>query len=115
MCQLRTRIEPKRRELIDDLVGARVEEGGDIYTQRLGGPIQHEVERSWLHDRQFIRLGALEDAAGIDASLSIGILDVGSVADETTGDDKVSEGIYRRKLSMRSERNERNDLFSSIP
>ncbi len=48
-----------------------------------------------LHDRQVRRLGALEDAAGIDADLTIRIRNVGSVAHQPAGFGKFTRRICR--------------------
>ena len=46
--------------------------GGNGEAERPGGAeIDHQLEFGWLQHRQIGRLGALEDATGIDASLTI--------------------------------------------
>ena len=45
--------------------------GGTVEAKRLGGlEVDDELEFGRLHHRQVGRLGALEDAAGIDADLT---------------------------------------------
>src|SRR5258707_12847364 len=69
----------------DHLVGAGEElvwHGQPEQPGRLG--IDDQLELARLYDRQVRRLGALEDAAGIDARLTKRIRDVGSVAHQPT-------------------------------
>ena len=48
--------------------------GGTVEAERLGGlEVDDQLELGRLHDRQVGRLRALEDAAGVDADLAIGI------------------------------------------
>ena len=55
--------------------------GGTVEAEHPGGlQVDDQLELGRLHDRQVRRLGALEDAAGVDAGLTIGIRDIGSVA-----------------------------------
>ena len=49
--------------------------------------VDDQLELGRLHDRQIGRLLALEDATGVDAGLTIGIGDVGSVAHQAAGFD----------------------------
>ena len=50
-------------------------------TERLGGlKIDDQLELRWLHDWKIGRLFALEDAAGVDAGLTIGVSQAGAVA-----------------------------------
>src|SRR6266487_3170949 len=66
---------------IDHLVGARVQYRRNVEVHGLGGlEVNHQLERGRLHPRQVGGLGALENAAGIDASLAIGIGNVSAVA-----------------------------------
>ena len=54
-----------------------------------------------LHDRQVRGLRALEDAAGIDADLTIGIRNAGSVAHQPADFGKFTHRIYRGKRMAR--------------
>jgi hypothetical protein len=63
--------------LFDHLVGAAGERQRDGDAERPGGlGIDDEVELGRLHDRQVAGLLALENAAGIDSDLAIGIIEV---------------------------------------
>ena len=53
-----------------------------------------------LHNRQVRRLGALEDATGIDADLTIRIRNVGSVAHQSAGFGKVTNSSMLRGLCL---------------
>ena len=70
--------------------------GGTFEAERLGGlEVDHELELGRLHDRQVGRLLALENPAGIDAGLTIGVGDAGSVAHQAAGFGKLAQGIDR--------------------
>jgi hypothetical protein len=47
--------------------------------------VNDQFELARLHDRKLRGFRALEDPAGVDAGLTIGIHDVGSIADQSTG------------------------------
>jgi hypothetical protein len=54
----------------DHLVGAGEHSGWNVEAERLCGlGVDDQLEPTRLHDRQVRRLGALEDATGIDADL----------------------------------------------
>ena len=55
--------------------------------------VDDQLELGRLHDRQVRGLGALEDAAGIDADLTTRIRNVGSVAHQPAG-----FGIFARRI-----------------
>ena len=57
--------------------------------------VDDQLELARLHDRQVRRLGALEDAAGIDADLTPRIRKVGSVAHQPAGFGKFTHRICR--------------------
>ena len=67
--------------------------------------VDDELEFGRLQHRQVSGLGAFEDAAGIDAGLTKGVCDVGSVTHQPTGfhrlTDRVSRGnpVARRQSS----------------
>src|SRR5262249_26625202 len=80
----------------DYLVSGSEQRRRHIEAEHPGGPgIDGQLELVRLHDRQVRRLGALEDAAGIDADLTKRILDAGSVAYQPTGFDIVAQRICR--------------------
>src|SRR5262245_39763652 len=77
--------------LFDHLVGDLLELDRHVETEhecRLR--VDDELELARLHNRQFCRLRTLEDAASVDASLTIGIRDVGSVAHQSTRFDRLA-------------------------
>ena len=64
----------KQAASLDHLVGEREQLVGDFKAERLRGlEVDHEFEFCRLHNRQIGRLLALENAAGIDAGLTIPI------------------------------------------
>src|SRR5215831_17615387 len=76
---------------LDHLVGDLLEVGRHVETEhecRLR--VDDELELARLHNRQFCRLRTLEDAAGVDASLTIGICDVGSITHQSTRFDRLA-------------------------
>jgi hypothetical protein len=84
-CQLRTHAPQQIPCLFDHLVGAREQHRRDFETKRPGGrQIDDQLELTRLHDRQVSGVGALEDATGIDADLTIRIRNVGSIAHQPT-------------------------------
>ena len=57
------------KDLPDDLVGAGEHRGGYGKAERFRGlQVDHKLEFGRLVDWQIVRLGALEKAAGLDAS-----------------------------------------------
>src|SRR4029077_16951344 len=68
---------------------------------RLG--IDDQLELGCLHDRQVGGLRALKDAARIDADLTIGVRNIGSVTDEPASLDLVAHRI-RRGIAWRAAR-----------
>src|SRR5262245_63631870 len=67
----------------DHLVGKSKQPVRHVKAERLGGlEVEHELEFGGLHDRQVGRPLALENAAGIDAGLAVGVGDAGSIADQ---------------------------------
>jgi hypothetical protein len=67
-----------------------------VEAEHPGGPgVDDQLELVRLHDQQVRRLGALEDATGIDADLTKCIRNVGSVAHQPTGFGIVAQRICR--------------------
>ena len=68
--------------------------GGTVEAEHPGGlSVDDQLELGRLHDRQVRGLGALEDATGIDADLTIGIRKAGAVAHQPAG-----FGIFTRRI-----------------
>jgi len=69
--------------LFDHLVGAGKQRWRDRKPERFRSlEIDDQVELRWLHNWKIGRLFALEDAAGVDAGLTIGVSQAGAVADQ---------------------------------
>ena len=66
--------------------------------------LDDELELARLHDRQFRRLRALEDAAGINADLAIRVGDARAIAHQPTGLDKFTHRVSRGKRMARGQR-----------
>src|SRR5207244_6984734 len=95
-CQLRTRAPQQNLVLFNHLVGARKQRWRHLDAERLGGfGVDHQLELARLLDRQIRWLGALEDATGIDAELTIRVREAGSVAHQPAGFGKVTLWIDR--------------------
>ena len=78
-------------------------DGGTVEAERLGGlEIDDQLELGRLHDRQVGRLLALEDAADIDADLTIRIRDVGSVAHQSAGFGEFARMRYIAGIAWRT-------------
>jgi hypothetical protein len=90
--------EPKRRHsLVDHLIGDCEQHWRHVDAERpRRTQVDDELELGRLHDRQVGGLGALEDAAGIDASLTKHVREVGSVAHQPAGCDIIMSRIGRR-------------------
>jgi hypothetical protein len=66
-----------------------------------GLQVNHRFEYGWLHYRELSRLVALENAAGIDACLSVCVGNARSIADETARRGVLAEWIDRGNLETR--------------
>ena len=74
-----------RRTSLDHLVGDCEHARWDVQAERFGGlEVDHQLELGRSNDRQVGGLLALENAAGVDADLAIGIGKARSIADQTT-------------------------------
>jgi hypothetical protein len=100
-CAARPAIATSRR-LFDYLVGTAEHHRRDCDADGLGRiDIDDEVEFGRLDDRQVRRLGALEDAPGIDPNLAVSITEAGAIAHEPAGRRKVGKRIDTRHLVSR--------------
>src|SRR5215207_4852370 len=80
----------------DDLVGAGEQGGWHLKAEHARSlSVDDQLELRRLHDRQIGGLGTLEDAASIDANLSIGFREVRSVAHQAADFYILAPGIYR--------------------
>src|SRR3954462_12740852 len=80
----------------DHLVGAREQRGRNFKAEYPRGlSIDDHLERRRLNDRQVRGFGALEDAAGICAGLTISIRNVASVGHQPAGFGKFTRRICR--------------------
>ena len=69
-CQWETYAMQQRTCLFDDLVGEGMHLEGNLKAKRLCGlQVEHEIELSWLQNRQVGRLLAFENAAHIASGL----------------------------------------------
>src|ERR1700730_1592810 len=100
-CQLRTPALQQQRwtgcnDLLDNLVGAGEQRRRHVDAERLGGyKIDDHFESRRLHHWKVGGLLALNDAAGIEADLAIGIGQARSVSHQTTGRDRFPKWIDR--------------------
>ena len=77
--------------LLDHLVGGSEERRRHSEAEHEGYlRVDDQLELARLYNGQICRLRALEDAPGIDAGLSIGIRDVGTIAHQSTSFDRVA-------------------------
>ena len=67
----------------DHLVGAQVDRGRHVESERPGGlEVDHQLECAWLQHRQLGRLGAIEYLASVDTRLTPGAGYAGRIADK---------------------------------
>src|SRR5580700_3945913 len=98
----RCSIAARRAASFDHLVGDREHRGRHLDAERARSlQIDDELEFGQLSNWEVGGLRALEDAAGIDADLLKHVHEVGSVAHQPTGFDKVTDAISRRNFVAR--------------
>ena len=77
--------------LLDHLVGEGKERRWHIDAKTFGGlEVDHELEFDGLHDRQVGGLFTLENPSSVKADLVKGIVHIGAVAHQATGNSRVS-------------------------
>src|SRR6516162_2663544 len=77
--------------LLDHLVGERQQLVRNLEFERLGGSqIDRQLEFGGLHDRQLGRLGAIEDAPGVQTQLVTVLGPAGAVAHQSAGGDELT-------------------------
>jgi hypothetical protein len=83
--------------LLNYLISGGQQRLGDGKAESLGGPeVDNKLERRRLNNRQVGRLCALEDPAGIDAHLMIGIRKPRAITHEAACDDLMAVRVSRR-------------------
>ena len=101
---------PRKRtsdRLFNHLVGGHLHDLRHCEVQRLGGlEVDHELEFGGLHDRQVGGFLTLQNPAGVDADLTIGIGEDGPVTHQATSHDKFAQVIGRRQRIASCERDE---------
>ena len=95
-CQSRHFAPQQNRPLLDHLVGAAEQRQRHVEAERLGGPeIEDQLDLRGLLDRQVSGLLAFENAAGVDAALTVRIRKAVSVADEAACYSVLSKWVHR--------------------
>src|SRR5262245_16489869 len=92
--------------LFDHLVGAGEERRRDFDAQTLGGlQIDDQFEFRRQRDWQVGWLLALENPAGVDTNLSIGLREAPTVAHQAAGRDELTQRVNSRQRIARRRRN----------
>src|SRR5579871_2053256 len=87
----------------EDFVGASPQFGGNGELKSLCGlEIEDQIPLSRKDDWEFFGLSSLEDAAGVNADLVIGVDEVGAVARQSARLDIWSQRVYRSQFVLRS-------------
>jgi hypothetical protein len=95
-------------QLLDHLIGKGEHLIWHLQAKRPRGfEVDHQLKPGGLRHRQVGGLGALEDAAGIDAGLTRCVQERTRVADQTPGSDDLTNCIHGRKPMPRRQRNNR--------
>ena len=82
--------------LFNYLIRERNQPRRNSKSERFGGlKINHEFVFGRLKDRQVGRLRTVEDLSDVGAGVSVGVCDIGSIADEATID-----GIFAKLINV---------------
>jgi hypothetical protein len=94
-----------KSKLFNYLIGTHQERLGNLQADRLGGlEIDDQIEFGWLQYRQVGGLLALEDAANINAGLTVAIGKQSPVAHQHAATGGRAFSGYDRQFVMQSER-----------
>jgi hypothetical protein len=90
-----------RNSSFDKLVRTGLQRWRNIESECVRGlKIDHQFERSRLHDRKIRRLGSLKNAGCVYACLPVGVRNIRTVADEATFRYIITKWIDRGVLSF---------------
>src|SRR5215467_14299715 len=96
-----------RAASFDDLVGDCEQLVGDGEPECLGGlEIDHELELGRLYHRQVSNLCPLQNPAGVDTDLTVGVGKIGSVTNETTSHCEFALHVNRGHCMSRCQRDD---------
>jgi len=108
-CEQTQQIAP----LFDQLVGEQLDRIGHVEAKCPGRlQVDQKLEFGGLCDRQVGGLHALEDLTGVNADLTKHVWNIGPIAHQPTGFDKITLGIGRGNPMVRRERHKLNEPAS---
>src|SRR5262245_2073900 len=98
---------PRAVSLFDHLVGKREHLVRNIDAERIRGlEVDHQLEFGRLHDRQVGNLFPLQNPAGVDTDLTVGVGKIGSVTNETTSHSEFALHVNRGHCMSRCQRDD---------